>query len=48
VLHYATALCGVAETGPVPPFLSSLSEEQLKTLAPVARTLLERDETLAD
>lgn len=40
VLHFATALAGVAETGPVPPFLSKLSDEQLETLAPVARALL--------
>ncbi len=43
VLHYATALSGVAETGPVPPFLSSLDEAQLQKLAPIARTLKERD-----
>jgi dihydrodipicolinate synthase/N-acetylneuraminate lyase len=45
VLHYATALCGVAETGPVPPFLSSLSEDQLRQLTPVARTLAEQDKS---
>jgi dihydrodipicolinate synthase/N-acetylneuraminate lyase len=43
VLHYGTALAGVAATGPVPPFLSSLKEEQLQQLGPVARTLVERD-----
>lgn len=43
VLHFATALAGLAETGPVPPFLSSLDDEQLKKLAPVARALRERD-----
>jgi dihydrodipicolinate synthase/N-acetylneuraminate lyase len=43
VLHFATRLAGVAETGPTPPFLSSLSEEQLKELAPVARGLSEKN-----
>jgi 4-hydroxy-tetrahydrodipicolinate synthase len=43
VLHFATQLAGVAETGPVAPFLSSLSEERLKELAPVARGLLEKN-----
>ncbi len=43
VLHFATQLAGVAETGPTPPFLSSLSENQLKDLAPVARALVERN-----
>lgn len=43
VLHFATQLAGVAETGPVQPFLSSLSEERLKELAPIARELVERN-----
>jgi dihydrodipicolinate synthase/N-acetylneuraminate lyase len=43
VLHAATQLSGVAEAGPVPPFLSSLSEERLQELAPVARALVERN-----
>lgn len=43
VLHSATRLAGVAETGPTPPFLSPLSEEQMQEIAPVARALLERD-----
>jgi dihydrodipicolinate synthase/N-acetylneuraminate lyase len=42
VLHFATQLAGVAEIGAVPPFLSSLSEERVKELAPVARGLVER------
>jgi dihydrodipicolinate synthase/N-acetylneuraminate lyase len=41
VLHFATQLAGVAETGPVAPFLSSLTEKQLQGLAPVARALAE-------
>jgi dihydrodipicolinate synthase/N-acetylneuraminate lyase len=43
VLHSATQLANVAETGPVPPFLSSLSEKQLQEIAPVARALVERN-----
>jgi len=43
VLHFATQLGAVAETGAAPPFLSSLSEKQLQELAPVARALLERN-----
>ncbi len=41
VLHFATQLAGVAETGPVAPFLSSLTERQLEGIAPVARALVE-------
>lgn len=43
VLHAAVALSGLAETGPAPPFVSGLVESQRKQLAPVARTLLERN-----
>jgi dihydrodipicolinate synthase/N-acetylneuraminate lyase len=43
VLHFATQLAGVAETGPVAPFLSSLTERQLQEIAPVARALVERN-----
>lgn len=43
VLHHATALAGIAETGAVPPFLSSLSAEQVNAIAPVARELVERN-----
>lgn len=43
VLHAATELAGIAVTGPVPPYLSPLSAEQLRTLAPVARKLAERN-----
>ena len=39
VLHHATELAGVAETGPIPPFLSPLSDEQCRQLAPVAEEL---------
>lgn len=43
VLHYATELAGIAKVGPVPPYLSPLSAEQLNVLAPVARALIERN-----
>ncbi|MCI0660678.1 MAG: dihydrodipicolinate synthase family protein [Acidobacteria bacterium] len=41
VLHYATQLAGIAETGPVLPYLSPLSNEQMRQLGPVAERLLE-------
>ena len=40
VLHAAIELAGVARTGPIPPFLSTLGEAQRAELSPVARTLL--------
>ena len=43
VLHHATAACGIAETGAVPPYVSPLEPAQLQQLAPVARALRERD-----
>jgi dihydrodipicolinate synthase/N-acetylneuraminate lyase len=43
VLHFATQLAGVAETGPVAPFLSSLSAKQSQEIAPVARALVDRN-----
>ena len=39
VLHHATELCGIAPTGPIPPFVSAFEPPQLQRLAPVARTL---------
>lgn len=39
VLHSATALAGVAATGPTPPFISPLSAAQDETLRPVAQAL---------
>ncbi|MFN0085921.1 MAG: dihydrodipicolinate synthase family protein [Blastocatellia bacterium] len=45
VLHHGMAFAGVAETGPVPPFLSSLSERQLLEIAPVAATLKGKNES---
>jgi dihydrodipicolinate synthase/N-acetylneuraminate lyase len=43
VLHYATHLAGIADTGPVPPFLSLLPEEQMQQVRPVALKLLEQN-----
>ncbi len=44
VLHAAIELAGVARLGPIPPFVSALSEPQRSELAPVARALHEREE----
>jgi dihydrodipicolinate synthase/N-acetylneuraminate lyase len=43
VLHHATECAGIAPTGPIPPYISPLAEGDLATLAPVARSLKERD-----
>jgi dihydrodipicolinate synthase/N-acetylneuraminate lyase len=39
VLHASVALAGIAETGPIPPFVTGLGEEQLDRLGPVAMAL---------
>lgn len=39
VLHYAVALAGVANTGPVLPYISGLDSKQLAQLGPVAKEL---------
>jgi dihydrodipicolinate synthase/N-acetylneuraminate lyase len=41
VLHHAAELCGIAATGPIPPFASPLGAAQMAQLAPVATALLE-------
>ena len=43
VLHAATELALVAKTGPIPPFVTALAEEQRGALEPLARDLLRRD-----
>lgn len=43
VLHAATSLSGIAETGAIPPFISALNQEQLSQLGPVAQLLAEQD-----
>ncbi len=40
VLHHATELAGVAGVGSMPPFLSALSPEQMREIAPVADNLV--------
>ena len=42
VLHAAVALAGIAETGPIPPFVSELSAAQKEKLRPVAKALLKQ------
>ncbi len=43
VLHYATELAGVAQVGPVPPYLAPLTEDQMRRITPVARALVGRN-----
>jgi dihydrodipicolinate synthase/N-acetylneuraminate lyase len=43
VLHHATELCGIAPTGPIPPYVSALEPQQIAQLNPVARALRSRD-----
>ena len=43
VLHHATALAGIAETGPILPFVSPLHRPQLDQLRPIARALRDFD-----
>jgi dihydrodipicolinate synthase/N-acetylneuraminate lyase len=43
VLHHATELAGIAQTGPVLPYVSALNRQQLDQLRPVARALREFD-----
>lgn len=39
VLHAAVEAAGIAETGPLPPFVSNLSAERMATVKPVAQAL---------
>jgi dihydrodipicolinate synthase/N-acetylneuraminate lyase len=39
VLHMATKLAGIADTGPIPPFVSPLNDAQAAELEPVAQAL---------
>jgi dihydrodipicolinate synthase/N-acetylneuraminate lyase len=43
VLHAALELAGVAKTGPIPPFVTALADDQRAALAPVAQDLLRAD-----
>lgn len=47
VLHAATELAGIANTGPIPPFISELATAQIEQLAPVARELVAQDTPVA-
>lgn len=40
VLHHAVELAGIAQSGPLPPYLSPLSAPQLASLEPVAMELV--------
>ena len=40
VLHHATELADIARTGPIPPYVSTLSDDQLAELAPVVKALV--------
>jgi dihydrodipicolinate synthase/N-acetylneuraminate lyase len=42
VLHAAVEAAGIAETGPLPPFVSNLSAERFETVKPVAQALAAR------
>ena len=43
VLHAAVEQAGIAQTGPIPPYLSALSAEQIERLEPVVRSLTSVD-----
>lgn len=43
VLHEAVEQAGIAQTGPIPPFLSELSVEQVEKVGPVAKSLKSAD-----
>jgi dihydrodipicolinate synthase/N-acetylneuraminate lyase len=43
VLHAAVELAEVARTGPIPPFVTALAEDQRAALEPIARELLRLD-----
>jgi dihydrodipicolinate synthase/N-acetylneuraminate lyase len=43
VLHHTTELAGIAITGPTPPYVSPLADEQLERLRPIAAALRDRD-----
>ena len=44
VLHSAIASAGIAQTGPVPPFVSSLTAEQNQRVASAVDNLIQREE----
>ena len=46
VLHEAYRLTGLANTGPIPPLLSNISYEQANTVEPVAKALLDYEDSI--
>jgi dihydrodipicolinate synthase/N-acetylneuraminate lyase len=46
VLHHAMELAGIADTGPIPPFVSELSAEQRNQIDRVAQELLTQQQEL--
>jgi dihydrodipicolinate synthase/N-acetylneuraminate lyase len=42
VLHHAVELAGIAEVGPIPPYVSPLSDEQIKELQRAVDELTKR------
>jgi 4-hydroxy-tetrahydrodipicolinate synthase len=46
VLHHALELAGVARTGPIPPFVSELSTEQINRIRPVVQELMAEQQEL--
>jgi dihydrodipicolinate synthase/N-acetylneuraminate lyase len=45
VLHAATELAGIARLGEIPPYLTGLVEEEITALTPIARKLMEFDQS---
>src|SRR3954469_6596081 len=43
VLHHATQAAGIAPSGPIPPYVSPLTDQQLVHLTPIARALKNLD-----
>jgi len=47
VLHHATEAAGIAHAGPLPPYVSALSEKQRRDLVSVVVELMEQEESAA-
>jgi dihydrodipicolinate synthase/N-acetylneuraminate lyase len=47
VLHAALQAAGIARVGPIPPFVSSLTADQIAALQPVVRALVDERDDLA-
>jgi hypothetical protein len=46
VLHHALELAGIADTGPIPPFISELPGEQQNRIRRVVQELLTQQQEL--